>query len=269
MCSDFRTEFEAARDEFNKMRDVHVIASAINDQTISDLTSDYATMLELLTLLARLHYMAHARRCFTFADLLFPVQGIRQVSVAASLGLFVRTNHKDRYAVLIAFLNNRPDLFAQILYLSFVVPSNPGIVWPGHAIFGEDDVVFFCFCTFPAIYNYFLTHADQTAGVALIERMFAFHFLTHGANFAKRHKFLSFCVSSFFLTTNPGLFFDSIGPILQRFRSSTVYESTVHNSVLRNEYWTSCLECAIAILEKLEEAVPLLPPPARFLATRL
>ena len=62
-----------------------------------------------------------------------------------------------------------------------------------------------------------MTDRDQTAATELIEKLFKLQLSLHGPNIAKPHQFLSHLVSSFFLSTNSGTFFDSLQPFMREF----------------------------------------------------
>jgi hypothetical protein len=75
-------------------------------------------------------------------EIVFRLQGIHPVSIPASLSLFARTNHKDRYAALIAFLRSTPDVFRQMVYLAYTMSANRAISWKAHHSFSSDDITF-------------------------------------------------------------------------------------------------------------------------------
>lgn len=134
----FRTQFDEFMREFSEERSLVVATTSINMKAVRDLRQEYLELLSINAVLARLHYIAHASRSFTIDELQFPLKGIQTISMAASLGLFVKPNHKDRFAILIDFLRRNPDLFAQILYFALVAPSNPMIRTPDTHVFTTD-----------------------------------------------------------------------------------------------------------------------------------
>jgi hypothetical protein len=273
MTDTFRSDFESARLEFMRNRSTTMAALDIANRSMADLSKQYSELLEQSCLRARIHYILHSTQGFSFTELIFPLQGIHQMSITASLSVFSRTNHKDRYAVLVAYLRAEADVFAQIVYLSCIVYVNRAILWPGHRLFAEDDVAFFCFSTFPATFHFFLTRHDQLQGIDLIEQLFAFHFMISGANFLKHHRFLWFLVSSFSLTVNPGAAFEVIAPVMRpqlvwAEEIYGVYEAVNDSAIVRRKYWDRCVECAGALIGELRKVIPLIPAPIRYLAYR-
>ena len=274
MSMSFRDNFESFRKEFSKERSLVVAALSINMKAVQDMLKEYSDLLTVNALLTRLHYIAHARRSFTLEELKLPMKGIQQLSLAASLRLFVKPNHKDRYAILIHYLHEKPDLFAQILYFALLTPSNPSIELKDVHLFTEDDALYFCFSTFPSMFNYFMTDKDQMMAIELIEKLFRLHLSLHGPNFAKPHQFLSHLVTAFFLSTNPGTFFDSLKPFMREFMQKSTeakfeYEKRNQNSLLRSRYWHMCVNFAVLLVERMKKSVALMPTAARYLITRL
>lgn len=272
--SDFYSSFEKFRKEFSKNRSLIVAAKRINSQALQDLRQDYSEILTLNALLTRLHYIAHARKDFTLEDLKIPMEGIKPLATTAACKLFVKPIHKDRYSTLMSFLRETPELFSQICYFALLMPHNEKIRFQDFKLFTEDDSIYFCFSTFPSIYNSLMTTNDQLCAARLIVNLFKLHISLHGGNFGKPHKFLSHMVSSFFLSTNPGAFFDSLKPHIKKFaqearRVGFEYELSASNQLVRAKYWYICVNFAPSLLTRMKRSAPLMPPAARFLITEL
>jgi hypothetical protein len=240
----FRDTFERFRQEFTKERALVVSLSSINNKASLDLRSEYSDLLNVSSLLCRLHYMAHSERTFSLDDALFPLRGIQPLPLATALRVFQKPNHKDRYAMLIAHLRDNPDVFAQLAYFALLAPANRRANLKGcdaHR-FTDDDSIFFCFHSVPAMYNFFLTRDDQLAAVAFIDGIFRFHIAVHGPNFERPHRFLSDLVFSFFAATNPGTFFESAVLRLRKFIFESPDVRLQYNSDLsRRDYWHKCI----------------------------
>ena len=273
---DFHEQFEDFHAKFGTERSLIVALNSIKSKTSKQLNDEFSKYINSQALLSRLHYISHAVRDFTLDYLQFPLKGITPVSVSISMKLFQKTNDKDRYSFAIYFLKERPTVFAQIVYFSFLTPYNdsfpPSI--EGINTFTEDDLKYFCFSTFPAMYNYFSTQYDQQSGISFITSMFNLHLSLHGPNFGKPHKFLSYLVLSFFLTTNPGLFFEvSLKPLLceynQKIHLIRYTYRKIGKLLLRMDYWEYCLMFAFQLLEEMCKNVPLLPQAARLLITEI
>jgi hypothetical protein len=274
MSSSFRSSFDKFRCEFADERALIVAMSSINNKATADLRSEYSQLLNVETLLCRLHYIAHARRPLSLDELLFPMRGIQPLALAASFNIFTKPNQKERYGRLIGYLKANTGLFAQILYFALLAPGNPSITVDEIHRFDEDDTTFFCFNTFPAIYNNFLREVDQIQGISLIEAMFGLHMELVGTAFGKAHQFLSTLVLSFFLATNPGPFFEPLAAELRDFLTdqSAVelqYQRGASVGLVRRAYWHKCVTTAVLLVKTMLDNADLLPTPARLLITRL
>ncbi|KAK8844988.1 hypothetical protein M9Y10_021161 [Tritrichomonas musculus] len=272
----FHEQFEEFHSKFSSERSLIVALSSIKSKTTKQLNEEYSNYINSQALLSRLHYISHAFRDFTLDYLQYPLKGIKPVSVSAAMKLFKKTNDKDRYSFVIFFLKERPTVLAQIVYFSLLTPFNDSLSSALKSIkpFTEDDLMYFCFSTFPAMYNYFSTQYDQISGISFITSIFNLHLSLHGPNFGKSHKFLSYLVSSFFLSTNPGMFFEvSLKPLLRKYNqeiSSIKYTYKKNgNLLLRMDYWEYCLIFAFNLLEEMCKNIPLLPTAARYLITEI
>lgn len=272
----FHDEFEKFHSKFGAERSLIVALSSIKSKTTKQLNEEYSKYINSQALLSRLHYISHAFRDFTLEFLQLPLKGIAPVSVAIAMKLFQKTNDKDRYSFAMQFLKERPAMLAQVVYFSLLTPYNDslssslGDMKP----FTEDDSMYFCFSTFPAMYNYFSTQYDQQSSISFITSLFNLHLSLHGPNFGKPHKFLSYLVSSFFLTTNPGFFFEvSLKPLLreynQKIHSLRYTYKKIGKLLIRIDYWEYCLMFAFQLLEEMCKNVSLLPTAARFLITEI
>ena len=101
---DFFTLFEDFRTRFSKERSLIVAINSVNSKTNSDLKQEYADLVNSQCLLTRLHYLANSNKYFELDDISLPLRGIKPINVAASLKVFQKPNHKDRYAYLMFFL---------------------------------------------------------------------------------------------------------------------------------------------------------------------
>ncbi|OHS95053.1 hypothetical protein TRFO_38768 [Tritrichomonas foetus] len=270
----FHEKFESFREEFGKERSLIVALSSVNSKATNDLKSVYVDLLNSCCQLSRLHYIAHSTHDFTIDELAFPLKGIQHLSVSTSIRLFQKPNHKDRFTYLVYYLREHSDIFAQIIYFSLLTPNNRTLHIPDISLFSEDDSVYFCYMTFPAIYNYFLTHNDQMSAISFITKIFSLHMSIHGSNFSKPHKFLSSLVSSLFLATNPGQFFEaSVAPLVRMYGAKIEekrYEYYKEGNVLvRWLHWKNITDFAYRLLTNMMKNAPLMPTAARFLITKM
>lgn len=260
--------------EYQKNKELVSLISSVNNKAYSDLKDSYKLLLENCRWLVQFYYIAHSTRDFTLKQLSLPLKSVSQFSVASSLRLFSKPNHKDRYSYIIFYLREHSELFAQIIYFSLLTPSNPTLSYKDLKLFTQDDLIYFCFTTFPSIYNFFLTIEDQIAGISLISNLFSLHSSIHGMNFGKPHKFLSYLVTSLFLSANPGTFFEmSVLPLIRQY--GTKLEAVqfkykkVGDNLVREEYWTNLVDFTSLLISNLIKNAPLMPPPARFLISQM
>lgn len=256
---DFFTLFEDFRTRFSKERSLIVAINSVNSKTNSDLKQEYSDLINSQCLLTRLHYLANSNKYFELDDISLPLRGIKPINVAASLKVFQKPNHKDRYAYLMFFLREKPDLFSQMLYFNLVSSTT-----------NADDSVFFIFCTFPAIYSYFATYKDQISAIMLLKNLFELHIKIHGSNVSISHSFLSNMVFSFFLSTNPGHFFSVVlKPLLRDFKDNVNDQYLLYKkdgtSLIRIDYWHQCMNFADKMIKRMTACSTLLPEPARHL----
>lgn len=276
--SSFHDEFEQFRQEFAKERSLIMAATNINNNALTDLKAGYNQLINSLCLLTRLHYMSHTTRDFTLDEMIYPVRGISLLSVSAALKLFAKPNHKDRYSYLMFYLRTNPDLFSQIVYFALLTPSNTLIHLNDVTFFSEDDSNFFVYHTFPSIYNYFITHDDHIQAILLIKNLFKVHISLHKTNFAKPHRFLSDMISSLFLASNPGRYFDAVlVNLLVEMKTEVAdanlmlyyQESGSGKHITRAKYWELCIKYADRIIQNMIKFAPLMPTPARLLISEL
>lgn len=260
--------------EYQTNKELVSLISSVNNKAYSDLKEDYKQLLENCRWLVQFYYIAHSTRDFSLDELSHPLKALSQFSVASSLRLFSKPNHKDRYSYIMFYLREHSDIFAQIIYFSLLTPSNPTLTYEDLKLFTQDDLIYFCFTTFPSIYNFFLTIEDQVAGISLISNLFSLHSSIHGMNFGKPHKFLSYLVTSLFLSTNPGTFFEmSVLPLIRRY--GTKLEAVqfkykkVGDNLVREEYWTNLVDFTSLLISNLIKNAPLMPSAARFLISQM
>ena len=270
----FHQKFEQFQEEYGQERSLIVALSSINSKATNDLKNVYVDLLNSCCQLSRLHYIAHSTKNFTLDQLSFPLKGIQHLSVSTSIRLFQKPNHKDRFSYLVYYLREHPDIFAQVVYLALLTPNNKTLKIPDLTLFTEDDSTYFCFMTFPAMFNYFLTHSDQMSAVSFVYNIFSLHMSLHGSNFSKPHKFLSSLVSSLFLATNPGFFFELSVSSLVRNYAKTIEDSryqyqVVNQKLVRKTYWINLMIFTQKLLAEMIKNVPLMPTATRFLITQL
>lgn len=272
--SDSSKKITSFLSEYEKNKELVSLISSVNNKAYSDLKDDYKLLLENCRWLVQFYYIAHSTRDFTLKQLSLPLRNVSQLSVASSLRLFSKPNHKDRYTYLIFYLREHSDLFAQVIYFSLLAPSNPTLAYNDLKLLSQDDLIYFCFTTFPSIYNFFLTIEDQMAGISLISNLFSLHTSIHGMNFGKPHKFLSYLVTSLFLSTNPGTFFEmSVLPLIRQYGTkleAVQFKYTkVGANLVREDYWTNLVDFTSQLISNLTKNAPLMPSAARFLITQI
>ncbi|OHS99979.1 hypothetical protein TRFO_33504 [Tritrichomonas foetus] len=270
----FHEEFLKFQEEFSKVRSLIVAINSINSKAANDLNKEYIILNNSNALLSRIHYIAHSSADFSIEQLLFPLKGIEHMSVSNTIKLFENPNHKNKITYLIQHLKDHPEIFSQMIYFSLLTPFNHSLIGGQFDVFSEDDSIYFCFTTFPALYNFFMTKDDKNSAISLITNLFSLHLALHGPNFGKPHRFLSHFVSSFFLSTNPGFFFDSsVQPLIREFwpklKAVQYKYQKVGDSLVRTEYWHQCIIFAAQLLRRMCENAPLMPTAARFLITEM
>ena len=156
---EFHEQFEDFYSKFSNERSLIVALSSIKSKASTQLNVEYTNYINSQALLSRLHYISHTFRDFTLDYLQLQLKGIKPVSVNIAMKLFKKTNDIDRYSYVIYFLKERPTVLAQIVYFSLLTPYNDSLssTLKNMKPFTEDDVIYFCFSTFPAMYNYFST----------------------------------------------------------------------------------------------------------------
>lgn len=274
----FHQQFDSFEAKFTQERSLIRASLSINSKTRKELQDEYTTFINSVALLTRLHYVSHSDRDFTLEEFQNALIGIKPVMTSVAMKIFPKSNSADRYSACFDYLCKNPSIFAQVLYFSMLTPFNFSLASNEQQPFTEDDSIYFCYSTFPAIFNYFMTQSSQHQAIALIKNIFELHLSLHGPNFGKPHKFLSHLITSFFLSTNPGFFFEStIDPLIREYWPKLTNKNYDYskmgksdNSLLiRWQYWQNCLSFAVILSEKMIQNAPLLPTAARFLITEL
>ena len=261
--TDFHQKFEEFRENFSKERGLIMAVNSVNSKSNSDLKKLYLEYLNSLCLSNRLHYAAFSTEDFTVNSLQFILKGINPLSISQSQKLFSKPNHKDKYAYIIYYLTNNPEIFSQMAYF-YLVSSDTA----------QSDKEFFIYNTFPAIYSSFTTFDDQESAVTFLQNLFDLHFELHGENYSYQHKFLAELSLSFFIATNPGHFFGVVlKPLLREFitkakQSMLVYKKK-NGKLVRAMYYDVCIAFAQKLLTRMISCITLLPDSARYFLTTL
>jgi hypothetical protein len=267
---DFRERFEAFCKLFNGERNYIVPLMSLNTQGITEVQQQCRQLVEASNSLCRINYIFHSQKHFLIDDLVLPLSEFTTLGVATTLRQFVRPNHKDRYSHLIQFLVTNPSVFSQIIY--FLLVQTDLTDSTGFTI-SSDDCAFFCFNTFPSLFLYFLTPEARRYGISCICAGLKLHFFLHGHRFGFRHNFLKDLVFSFFLTTNPGRFFEAaVLPLIPFFEfisedRELKYPATI--PLVRSRYWQQVCRFVSSLLERFKQSVTLLPEGARELANAI
>lgn len=254
--TDFHQAFEEFQEKYSIERGKIISINAINLKSQTDLKDHYNNYIISQYLLNRLNYSSATMTDQTIEDMKFLLKDITPISVANTLKLFQKSNHKDRFAYLIFLLLGNPQMLAQIVYLYLIFDVIP-----------KDDKQFFIFVTFPAMYQSFVCTTEQKLAITLIKNMFLLHTSIHGSQYSIKFKFLSDMCFSYFLSSNPGHFFGVVlKPIICEFReniASDQYEySVVNGRLLRASYYAKCLTFAIKLMERMIKCINLLPDSA-------
>jgi len=257
--------------QFNEERSLIVPITSINRKAIAELKTETKELMSSLFAICRLHYMAMAPKLFNLVDLTFPLKEITPLSVTASLKVFKKPNHKDRYSFLIYYLVTNPEVFVQIVYFSLGRVSS-GYV--DHNSFTRDDSSFFCYNTFPSVFNFFLSKLDRKYALSFVTNMFRLHVFFHGNTISPQFSFLKDIVFSFILSTDPGRFYEnSVTPLIATFSNSVIDKTiryVVQNGVLtRVTYWNKCADFIEKLVKRMTVSVPLFPMASRQLITQL
>jgi hypothetical protein len=270
LMSEFRTSFDKFCRVFNGERSSIVPLISMNTKGLTEMQQEARILIENVNTLCRVNYIFHSRKCLSLSELCLPLSEFKTLGIAASLRLFTRPNHKDRFSHLINFLVSNPEIFSQVTYFYLVRADLFDPDAPPEFGLTADDRTFFCFNTFPCVYLYFLTHPDRANALSYISSLFKLHFFLHNDTLSPRHEFLRDLVFSYFLVTNPGKFFDSaVLPLLPFFRMYAEnrplsYSGDSH--LIRHEYWKQVVFFVERLLGRLTLCVALLPEPARHLA---
>ena len=257
-------------EQFNEQKSANGPLQSINQKSIIELKNKNQELAVSLFFNSRLHYISMTDRIFDLEELCVVLREIKPMSLAQSLKVFKKPNHKDRYSYLIYFLGTNPEIFSQIIYfeLSYALSH------PNGSILSSDDVYFFIYNSFPSFYNFFVTTNDRNNAVDLIKNMFKLHFYLFGNRMEQQKTFLSDFVFSLFLATNPGKFYSSsVEPLLAKL-SNTVLEKSLryikqNGQVVRLQYYMKCHDIATSLIKRMMICAPLLPLAARQLITTL
>lgn len=269
MC-DFREKFEEFRRTFAEQKSVIVPSLSVNTKGVLELKGEAKKLIGYLHSICRIGYMFESMRGFTIPETALPLTETKPVPIAASLRLFHRPNHKDRYTHLIHFLVKNPIVFAQATYFTLI---QVGKFEPGSTFeLTEDDRSFFCFSTFPCMYLFFLTKSDCENAVKYIESLFKLHFYLHGFTLTPPFRFLKDLIFSFFFASNPGRFFENaFEPLIPSARDFTE-DREFHYSgspLSRRGYWLQIALFTKKMVNRMQSCVSLLPDNARILIRRL
>ena len=268
--SAFQATFEQFRRDFAEQRSFIVPSLSVNTNGVTELKTEARNLIGHQYDICRIAYIFESGRGFTIPEIVFPLKGAKPVAIAASLRLFARPNHKDRFTHLIHFLVKNPEVFAQTTYFSLVQTEKfePGSTFEMR----EDDRCFFCFSTFPSAFLFFLTMSDCLNGIKYIESLFKLHFHLHGFVFEPVHRFLKDLVFSFFFASNPGRFFENaFEPLIPSARDFTE-DREFHYSgqpVSRRGYWFQIALFTRKMVERMQSCACLLSDNARILIAKL
>lgn len=257
----FRQDFEDFCRLFNAEKSFIMPLTNVNIKTTEDLNNSLQKFIEKATLLSRVHYMTQSQRNFNIEELTTCFQNVKCLTVAQSLRIFARPNHKDRYSQIIQYLIEHPTVFAQIVYFNLVHVDPNGSTKP------IDDQKFFCYSTIPAMYLFFLTQKMQKQSQLFVESLFQLHFYLHQPIFSTRHNFLKDIIFSIFVSTNPANFFTtSILPILPTiFQLVEEYKFTYSPTLNRSVYWAQVVKFISRMFPRMEQSVIILPNSAKLL----
>ena len=254
--------------EYANYRNIIKSVTEINIKAKFDLTNNFTNLIYSHLTISRLNYMAHSSKDFSLDELFIPLKNPQMLSTSQKNKMFTKATASTQFPSLIHILKENPDFFAQVIYFAGLSQNN--FDSNCQITFTEDDITYLCFSTFPSIYNFFMTQNDKKSAINLISNLFDLHLYLHGPNFGKPHRFLSYFVSAFFHSTNPGLFFESsvqptfnIDSFAQKMKKNRYQYKNINGSLIRAEYWELCIVFAKRLMKKMIFNAPLLPNATR------
>ena len=256
----FKKDVLKFRDGFNAQKGRAAPIETVNKQITGELKNEVSDLVCSSALLCRFHYLAFSKKYQGISDLMFPLKPMKPITMSQALKFF-GPGQKDRFTTLLEFLGSHAEVFAQSLYLFLSARGRDCEVC-------EEDRKWFCFATFPAVFNFLLCDSDRKRALDVLSNMVSLHLYLHGSRFSGEHAFLSDLVFGVFLATNPGHFFEhSVLPLVPALSVSVVerefqYAKT-DNVISRNVYWRHIAKFTDGMFQRMKEAIPLLPPSCR------
>lgn len=263
----FKKDVLKFRDGFNAQKGRAAPIETVNKQILGELKNEVTELVLSSALLCHYHYRAFSKKYQGISELMFPLQPLKPISMSQTLKFFGKPGQKDRFTNLVAFLCSHPQIFAQSLYL-WLSSRGSDCEAP------EEHRKWFCFATFPAIFNFLLCDDDRGRAFDVISHMFSLHIYLHGTRFSNAHSFLNDLVFGCFLMTNPGHFFEnSVLPLVPSLSVSVVERefqySKQENVLSRSVYWRHIAKFTDGMFQRMKEAIPLLPRSCRELIRKI
>lgn len=254
----FRENFERSVIHFQKEIKIISPLLTINNNISNEIKKHSTNFIEHACLLTRMNYLIQSKTIFDIDEYLLCLKTFSMESISSTLKLFAKPNHKERFSSMISFFESNPETLANIFYFCLNHRKQQGF-----ANITDDDLQFFCTCTIPSIFRYFITESLQSHGLTFCETLFhLFNDLNSVKSFSPSFKDITF---SFFLSTNPGLFFNK--SVLQNLSTSTSFiqdRYLYYNKTLcRKPYWLQVIQFVKQIIENMCENISLLPLPSR------
>ena len=148
MDNDFEQEFKSFYGFFSDEKSIITSSLSINTKLANEMQVKGQNLIEKHRLLSQIYYLTEASRVFTLEELTFPLREFKTLSIASSLRIFQRPNHKDRFSHMIYFLVSNPTYLAQIVYFMMLKVETINVKnnsEENQFRFTKDDIEFFCY----------------------------------------------------------------------------------------------------------------------------
>lgn len=277
MEQDFKSNFLTFYKKFQgSISEISYELSVIN-ASIKQINQLYRKLIDYNHTCAQMIYLSNKTVELSIPELTLPLQAPEHLSLQKSVHYFAKAPEKDRYGLLIKYFIENTIIFSQFSYILLLSPINFQInlaSTPGYYLISEDDSKYFCYHTFPALFNYFFSDSDAEKGMNFIYQIIRLHFWLHGPRLQSCHKFILDLVTSFFFCCHPNHFFEvSIHPFLPDLLvlSSSIKDSYAFDqgNLVALNYWNLLTTYVVKIVDSMIETTVLFPKNARKLSSMI
>ncbi|OHS97398.1 hypothetical protein TRFO_36374 [Tritrichomonas foetus] len=238
-------------------KSIYELQLHVVNASVEKLKSDFITLFKKESIFCHFSYLMHSDGINLTEDSLgFPLKPVKMLSLAQSLKLFQRPNHRERFCHIIHHLHDNFDLFAKIIYYTFT--SN-------RIGFGRDDFSYFVYHTFPAIFYYFYDLNETNSAIYFLLKLLNLNQESYQEKIDANHTFILEFISSFFLASNSLLYFDFVlKKNLKEFLNDSMkrnytYSKNKDGKINRDRYWSLCIRFASKMMTRMIQGFELIP----------